>query len=156
MIQALIPGMGAIELHSLVLDMNGTITTDGALIPGVDARIRILKTKLSVYLLTADTFGTASTVAAELGINLQRIDPLEGGADKREFVKRLGKDKTIAIGNGINDAMMMSEAILSIAVIGQEGCAGKTLQNAAIVCKDILDALDLLLQEKRLVATLRA
>jgi soluble P-type ATPase len=44
----------------------------------------------------------------------------------------------------------------SIVVIGDEGCAVKTLANADVVCANIRDALDLLLVPTRLVATLRS
>ena len=45
--------------------------------------------------------------------------------------------------------------VLAIAVIGAEGCFAKNLSEADIVVTNILDALDLLLRENRLRATLR-
>jgi soluble P-type ATPase len=51
---------------------------------------------------------------------------------------------------------MVKEAALGIAVIEKEGAAVETLLAADIVCGNILDALELLLNPKRLIATLRS
>ena len=52
--------------------------------------------------------------------------------------------------------MMLAAAALGIAVCGAEGAAAETLQVADVVVIRIVDALDLLLHPKRLMATLRA
>jgi soluble P-type ATPase len=62
----------------------------------------------------------------------------------------------VAIGNGRNDRKMLDVAALGIAVCGAEGAAAETLQAGDIVVGRIVDALDLLLHPKRLMATLRA
>ena len=71
------------------------------------------------------------------------------------YVLDLGKENTVAIGNGANDSLMIKSAHLGIVVIGNEGAAIETLINSDIVCTNIFDALDLLLNSKRIVATLR-
>jgi soluble P-type ATPase len=76
-------------------------------------------------------------------------------AEKREFIKRLGSEKCVAIGNGANDTLMLREAVLGICVLGTEGTAISAMLSADIVVRDIKDALDLFLLPKRLVATLR-
>jgi len=58
-----IPGVGERTLEHLVLDLNGTLTTDGQLIPGVKWRISKLRDYLAIYLLTADTFGRGAVIA---------------------------------------------------------------------------------------------
>jgi P-type E1-E2 ATPase len=78
---------------------------------------------MNIYLLTADTFGSAASVADELGISLFKVTPEQGGSDKKDFLINLEAAKTAAIGNGYNDALMLEEAALSIVVIGHEGCA---------------------------------
>jgi soluble P-type ATPase len=50
---------------------------------------------------------------------------------------------------------MLKNAILGIAVIGDEGCSTTTLLQSDITTNSIEDALMLLLNEKRLIATLR-
>ena len=51
---------------------------------------------------------------------------------------------------------MLEGAALGIAVIQAEGAAGETLMAADVVAPGILEALDLLANPLRLVATLRA
>lgn len=155
MVSISIPGRGDLELHHLLLDLNGTLTVDGVLLEGVKERIAFLKTKLNVYLLTADTFGTGARVADELGIEIFVINPHHGTEDKRDFAGSLEPEGVVAIGNGTNDSGMLEHARLSIAIIGREGCSLAALRNADIVVNDINDALDLLIKPLRLVATLR-
>ena len=67
----------------------------------------------------------------------------------------LGADRVVAIGNGRNDEAMLRAARLGIAVIGTEGAATATLLAADVVCTSVTDALDLLLDERAITATLR-
>ena len=50
---------------------------------------------------------------------------------------------------------MLSEAGLSIAVCGPEGCYGKLAGTAEVLCGSMEDALLLLTRPERLIATLR-
>ncbi len=59
MIELSIPGLGDCVWEDLVLDLNGTLTTDGVLLPGVAERLGRLSKALALRLLTADTRGTA-------------------------------------------------------------------------------------------------
>jgi soluble P-type ATPase len=77
------------------------------------------------------------------------------GDDKARFVEGLGAERCVAIGNGANDAAMLAAAALGIAVVGPEGAAGSALLAADVVARSIADALDLVLDERALVATLR-
>ena len=54
----------------------------------------------------------------------------------------------MAIGNGRNDEALLAGAALSIVVIGDEGCAARTLANADVVCTNICAALDLPVPEE--------
>lgn len=157
MIKISLPGRNlTLEISHLMLDVNGTVTVDGGLIPGVKERIELLKDNVAIHLLTADTFGRGAEVAAELRTQFKRVSSCEGGLDKKDFLIELGKEKVVAIGNGYNDIYMLDEACLGIAVIGREGCSAEAIKRADIVVNNINDALDLLLNTKRLIATLRA
>lgn len=157
MIELAIPGRDmTLELSKLLLDVNGTITTDGALIAGVKEKIEILKKELKMYLLTADTLGNAASIAEELDIEIFKVSGDEGGQDKLDFLNTLGGENTVAIGNGYNDTLMLEHAALAIAVIGEEGCSIHALKRADIVVKDINAALALLLNPLRIIADLRA
>jgi len=157
MIQITLPGRNInLHLNNLLLDLNGTLTIDGVLPEGVKERITLLKEKLNLYLLTADTYGVGRQVADELGIELLKVSGENGGVDKRDFLNTLEQEKTAAIGNGYNDRLMLEEAVLSIVIMGSEGCSVQALKNADIAVNNIVDALDLLIKPLRIVATLRA
>lgn len=53
-----IPGRDIITIEHLVLDYNGTVAEDGQLIDGVEERMRALKDRVNIHVLTADTYGT--------------------------------------------------------------------------------------------------
>jgi soluble P-type ATPase len=61
----------------------------------------------------------------------------------------------VAIGNGRNDRLMLAAAVLGIGVVGGEGLAGEALRASGIVVRHIADALELLPEPRRLIATLR-
>jgi P-type E1-E2 ATPase len=147
-----LPGGPVLALEHLVLDANGTLTNRGEPISGVSERLEGLAARLHVHLLSADTFGTLDAVARELGAAAETV---ETGEDKARFVRDLGASACAAIGNGANDAAMLEAAALGIAVVGPEGAAGAAVRAADVVCGSILVALDVLLDERALVATLR-
>ncbi|MBC7324477.1 MAG: ATPase P [Moorella sp. (in: Bacteria)] len=149
-----IPGR-KIEIHRAVLDFNGTIACDGQLLPGVAERLHALSKLVKVYVLTADTFGTAAAACCSLPVTLTMVDRQAGGRDKERLVLELGAANTAAIGNGVNDALMFGRAALSLLVLGPEGAAVKAIDQADVVFTDILAALDFLLKPQRVVATLR-
>ena len=154
MISIDIPGWENITIDNIVLDLNGTIATDGKISLDVKEKIKALSQKAKVYILTADTQGTAGDESKEIGIELVKIPGEDSKNKKFEFLKTLNLEKTVAIGNGNNDQLILKEAALGIAVLGDEGVSGLALKNAEILVKSISDALDLFLKPKRLIATL--
>lgn len=139
-------------LTHLVLDFTGTLSLDGKLLVGVAGSLKALSEQLPITILTADTFGTAHKALRGLPVEVRTV---KNGAEKAEFVKRIGGKKTIAIGNGKNDVSMVRSAALGIAVVGPEGCAAKLVSAADIVVFDIRHAFDLLKHPLRIKATLR-
>jgi len=150
-----IPGSKTIKAEHLVLDYNGTLAVDGILIPCVKQKLNSLADKINIHVITADTFGKAVDNLKEIPCQCSVLMGNNQQLQKLQFITRLGKQKVIAIGNGTNDLLMLKNAALGIAVIQKEGTSSKTMYNADIVCKDITDALDLLLNPLRIVATLR-
>ena len=150
-----IPGRGAYDIKNLVLDMNGTVGLDGTLIEGVADKLTRLSTKLRLVMVTADTHGGASRVSDDLGLETVILHKGGEAEQKSEFVRSLGAEHSVTIGNGVNDVLMLRESAIGICVIGQEGASTAALVAADVVVTDIRDALDLVLKPQRLVATLR-
>jgi soluble P-type ATPase len=150
-----IPGYGVLELEHLVLDVNGTLACDGRLCDGVAARVAALTRELHVVAITAATHGPVEGLASELGVEIEVIKPGDEAGQKHSFVQRLGPFHVVAIGNGANDALMLEEAAVGIAVLGPECAAASAVHSADVIAADITAALDLLLKPERLLATLR-
>ncbi|MFZ2960781.1 MAG: ATPase P [Candidatus Ozemobacteraceae bacterium] len=150
-----IPGFRVLTLSHLVLDYNGTLAIDGLLIPCVGEVLNELSRHLAVHVVTADTFGRAKEQLQKISCTLDVLGKDSQGAAKQRFVRALGAEQVAAVGNGRNDRLMVAEASLGIAVVQAEGAARETCLVASIICPTILDALGLLQNPRRLIATLR-
>lgn len=156
MIKLRIPGHKETwELEYLVLDLNGTLALDGRLLEGVGERIRRLSDLLDIFILTADTFGTAARQFADYPCELHLLTPEDQIRQKEAFVRQLGAARCVAVGNGMNDQGMLRAARLGICITGPEGAATAAMLESDIVIYDINNALDLFLYPGRLNATLR-
>jgi soluble P-type ATPase len=156
MIPVNIPDFGCLQLSHIVSDYNGTLAVDGRLIKGVAARLRALANRIAIHVITADTFGLASTQLARLPLTLTITPPANQAAAKLAYVKKLGADSVVAIGNGRNDRQILQAAAIGIALLQKEGASAETIRHADILSGDILDALDLLNHPQRLTATLKS
>jgi soluble P-type ATPase len=152
MIRLDIPQRGIIELHHAVFDINGTLAIDGKPIPGVTLRLRALAERLSLHALTAGTHGNMEELEHALDIPLHLIS---SGEEKLRYVEQLGPANVIAFGNGMNDVGMLHAAAIGVVILSREGVATQAILAADIVAHGPLDAIELLIYPKRLLATLR-
>ncbi|MCP4118326.1 MAG: ATPase P [Desulfobacteraceae bacterium] len=155
MIKIEVPGLGELALDHLVMDYNGTMACDGKLLDGVASLVESLSRDLAVHVITADTFGEVAKELDGLPVNLHILGRENQDLAKRKYVEKLGAGSVASIGNGRNDGPMLELARIGIALIQEEGASVETLMSADIVCRDIRDALALLLKPQRLIATLR-
>ena len=155
MIEVNIPGRGTYTVEHLVLDMNGTVALDGGLLPDVQKLIAALRWLVHVVIVTADTHGGAEDLSKALKVDLHRLEPGDEAAQKLVLVTDLGLERTMAVGNGTNDAAMIEASALGVCVLGREGAATETLLKSDVVVGDVRHALELLLRQNRVTATLR-
>lgn len=155
MIHIDVPGMTAMDIEHVLLDYNGTIAKDGALVPEGARIIGQLARLAHVVILTADTYGTVRGQCASLGVEVLTF-PREDAAQFKEGYVRSLKGQVACLGNGRNDALMLDAATLSIAVIDAEGAWAGILSHADIVARSATEALELLLNPNRIRATLRS
>ena len=155
MIEIAIPESPSLTLEYLVLDFNGTLACDGVLFPGVGERLRALSERLQVHVVTAATFGQAKEALRGLPCTLTVLGAGRQAEAKRAYIERLGASGCACVGNGRNDRLMLEHAALGIVVIQGEGAAATTLAAADVVAPSVQDALDLIANPLRLVATLR-
>jgi soluble P-type ATPase len=108
--------------------------------------------ELADRLQDINTFGTAKLALRALPVEVLKVG---SGLDQQKFLAARQRQGVVAIGNGNNDVEMLRHSALGIAVLGPEGMAGALLKHATIVAPSIVVALDLLLEPKRILATLR-
>lgn len=148
-----IPGRGQLEIKTIILDLNGTLSIGGIVPNGVKERLDALKAKgLTVIFFTGNTRNDADELAASLGIEWRLA---KNSAEKRNLALQLSPETCASIGNGLIDLELMQTVKLRIVTLQAEGVHTQTLMNSDIVVPSILDALDLFIDEQRLIATLR-
>ncbi len=155
MIELNIPGRGLIQLKHLVSDVNGTLALDGQLLDGAGKALLALSDRLQLHLLTADTHGRQAQIDEQLSLQAVRISKGGEAKAKAAYVHKLGAENVVALGQGANDAGMLREAAIGIAVASIEGLAIESLTTADVIVPDISAAFALLEHPTRLVATLR-
>ena len=150
-----IPGRESIEIKNIVLDYNGTIAVDGKLIKDVSNTINALSNSYNFYVITADTYGSVEKELKDTNCEIIKIPKDTQDISKLNFVKKVGSNTTLAVGNGRNDKLMLKEAVLGIGILQEEGICTETLLNSDIISKSILDVFAYLKDPNRLIATLR-
>lgn len=155
MIELNIPGRGVLELEHLVCDVNGTIALDGQLLDGIVRPLTNLRDRLNLHLVTMDTHRRQFIIDHQLGIRAVVLPPGDEADQKAEFVRQLGAEHVVAIGQGANDAEMLRVAALGICILSTEGTAREALLAADLLVSNIYDALNLLENPLRIVASLR-
>ena len=157
-----VPGFGRLHVKAMCSDYTGTLSFRGKLIRGVSKRLFKLSEKLDIHVVTSDTRKTARAQLQGLPVTLQDDIPSSTHDEyKRDYVENigLGLNQVVIFGNGKNDRLWLQAVRdaggLAIAVDVGEGCAMEAMTSANVFVSGIGKALDLLLDEKRLVGTLR-
>jgi len=145
-----IPNYGDIEFGAVLFDLNGTLGIGGRIPDDVKELLKKLADRYTVVVLSADTFGTLEEELKEIPVRIERV---LSGVEKAELAE--GYAPYAAVGNGNNDVAMLDKAELAFCVIGREGASVDALLASDIVVTDVRDAIEMLLNEKKLIATLR-
>lgn len=148
-----IPGQEPLEIKTIILDLNGTLSVAGTVPDGVKERIDQLKAKgFKVLFFTGNTRNDADQLAESLGIEWKLA---KNAGDKKNLALELEPDTCASIGNGLIDLELMKAVKLRIVTLQAEGVHIQTMLNSDVVVPTINDALDLFIDEQRLIATLR-
>jgi soluble P-type ATPase len=154
-IDVTIPGFGRLVATDLICDFNGTLARDGRLLDSARVLLPRIADILDIHVVTGDTFGSAHAELHGCPCDVSVLASDHQARAKADLVASIGAERVVAIGNGRNDRLMLSTAALGIGVIGDEGIASEAAQAGDVVVRSIADALELLLDPRRLVATLR-
>lgn len=148
-----IPGQEQLEIKTIILDLNSTLSVAGKVPEGVKERLDQLKAKgFKVLFFTGNTRNDADDLDTSLGIEWKLA---KNADDKRNLALELEPDTCASIGNGLIDLELMKAVKLRIVTLQAEGVHIQTMLSSDIIIPNINDALDLFLDEQRLIATLR-
>ena len=157
MITIQLPNGRQYEFRHVVFDYNGVLAENGRVSEKVRQLLAVLASKISVTVITADTFGTAQEELKDVaGIELVILPEDKDGTEKAYYVQKLGTETTAVVGNGVNDQPMFFIAGLKVCVLGAEGVSSGIMAGADIVVRSPEDAIYLFLNPVRLSATLRS
>ncbi len=155
MINIEVPGRCLYSIENIVFDYNGTIAVNGIISSTIRDKISLLCEMANVYILTADTYGSAARECEGLNVKLMTFPKDDAGDYKAKIVSSLGSNNTICFGNGYNDKKMFEVSRISVAVLEEEGVCSNLISVSDILVKSIEDGINLLLKPNRLIATLR-
>lgn len=150
-----IPGYKTLDLKYLVLDYNGTIAIDGQIPDSVRERLIKLAEIFEIHIVTADTHGNARKSCEGLPVQIRTFPSGDAAHEKEKIVEDFGCENCVCMGNGRNDKLMCRIAGFSIAVMDAEGMYGKLAAEVDVFVRSMEEGLDLLMNEKRMIATLR-
>lgn len=156
-----IPQFGRLLIRAIVTDYTGTLSRGGRLTAGVGRRLVLLSELADIHVVTADTFGTVEDQLRGLPVRIHHLQTGAHDVEKRAYAEeRLPETRHVAaFGNGNNDRLLLAHVRdsggLAVAVDNGEGCATETLSSSNLFISGAANALDLLLETRRLIATLR-
>lgn len=155
MIELNIPGITNLKIEHAIFDMNGTLSENGIIKERVKVLLNKLANHVAIQIITSDTFGNANESVKGINAELKIIKGNNSAQKKTELVYELGYSKTVVIGNGYNDHAMFKQGVIGIGIMGTEGLAVKAVLQCDIIINSVENAIGLLLNPKKLVATLR-
>ena len=147
-------GREPLEIEFILIDFEGTLASDRRVHPKAKDKINLLSKRTKIYILTKEEKERVEEVLKKIKAEITYLTGGESFQKKLDLLRQLGAGRTVAIGNGVDDGLMIEEAGLGLCVIGKEGAFSEAVKNADIVFTDILDALDFLLKPLRQKATL--
>ncbi|MHA1293736.1 MAG: HAD family hydrolase [Promethearchaeota archaeon] len=152
-----VPNYGKIIIKNIIFDVNGTLQFKGEISDDLILKFKLLKEKYNVYLISSDTRGNLKKLAEKLNVEYIRVSSkdINDSEAKNNELEKLGKNVTVAVGNGNNDALILKNAIIGIVIIGSEGASIKSILNADVAFSNPIHAIDFLLDDITMISTLR-
>ncbi|MCT4602261.1 MAG: hypothetical protein N4A59_05020 [Marinifilum sp.] len=148
-----VPGVGTINIDTLVVDSNGTLTVKGEMVPGVVERIhRLQMLGVNVVMISSDQRGNAKDLALSSGIAYYEAN---NSREKEDVLLSLGSNNVAAIGNARIDIGLFVQSIVSVATLQAEGIHKDIIDHVDVIVPSINDALDFFLDDDTFIATMK-
>ncbi|WP_372751244.1 hypothetical protein [Labilibaculum sp.] len=148
-----VSGVGTIEIDTLVVDSNGTLTIKGELVSGVMERInRLQSLGVNVVMISSDQRGGARELAGSIGITYYEAN---NSRAKEDILLSLGSRNVAAIGNARIDIGLFVQSLVSVATLQSEGIHKDIIDHVDVIVPSVNDALDFFLDEDTFIATMK-
>ncbi|PKQ64913.1 hypothetical protein BZG02_03435 [Labilibaculum filiforme] len=148
-----VPGVGKIEIDTLVVDSNGTLTVRGEIVPGVIEKIQRLQSfGVNVVMISSDQRGKARELSDATGVAYYEAN---NSREKEDILLSLGSNNVAAIGNARIDIGLFVQSVVSIATLQGEGIHKDIIDHVDVIVPSINDALDFFLDEDTFIATMK-
>lgn len=148
-----VPGVGYIEIDTLVVDSNGTMTIRGEIVPGVIEKIHQLQSLgVNMVMISSDQRGNARDLALSSGITYYEAN---NSREKEDILLSLGSKKVAAIGNARIDIGLFVQSIISVATLQSEGIHKDIIDHVDVIVPSVNDALDFFLDKDTFIATMK-
>ena len=148
------PGQEPLVIEFILIDFEGTLASDRRVHPKARDKLNLLSKRSKIYILAKGEQEAIGEILKKVKAEVIYLTEGEASQRKLDLLRQLGATRTVAIGNGVDDAAMIEEAGLGICIIGKEGTSVEAMEKADVVFTDILHALDFLLKPLRHKATL--
>ena len=148
------PGQEPLEIEFILIDFEGTLASDRRVHPKAKDKLNLLSKRTKIYVLTKEEKAVMEETLRRVKAEIFYVTEGEASRRKLDLLRQLGAARTVAIGNGMDDAPMIEEAALGICIMSQEGTSVEAMKRADLVVSNILDAFDFLLKPLRQKATL--
>lgn len=140
------------EFHTILLDLNGTLTVNGVMDTSVPEKIHQFKELwYRIVLLTGDQRWNTSMFTS-LGIEIVIAKDAQA---KKDFALSCETEKTVAIWNARIDKGMFEVCKLRIATLQGEGIHAGIVWSVDIIMPSIIDAFNLLIDPDIFAATMK-
>lgn len=148
-----IPNREDLEIKTILLDLNGTLSVRGKLVKGVKKRLKKLeKLGYRIILLTGNQRNNVDKLVKNLGIDFAVCNNAE---EKEKEILSLEPETCATIGNARIDIGTFKHAKISVLAIEGEGIHVETIPFCDIIVKSVNDALDLFIDKDSLIATMK-
>lgn len=148
-----VPGVGRIEIDTLVVDSNGTLTVRGEIVSGVIERIQRLQSLgVNVVMISSDQRGNARVLAESAGITYYEAN---NSREKEDILLSLGSKNVGAIGNARIDIGLFVQSVVSVATLQGEGIHKDVIDHVDVIVPSINDALEFFMDENTFIATMK-
>ena len=148
------PGQNNLEIEFILIDFEGTLASDRRVHPKAKDKINLLSKRAQIFILTKGEKEQVEERLRKVKAEITYLAEAGSSQQKLDLLRRLGATRTVAIGNGADDTLMIEEASLGIGIMSKEGAFSETMKKADLVFMNILDALDFLLKPLRQKTTL--